>query len=138
MNEDSDERTWSEREFGLAELGNLGRLKRLVAMGERVASAPGGKITEVFTDTAGREGAFRFVEHDLVDEDQVMRASHLACADRSREYPFVYAPVDQTSLNLTDGQGDKGLGDVGRSRDTAKGLQGMTAIAMSPAGTPLG
>src|SRR2546428_1743398 len=125
MNEDSDVRAWSEREFGLAELGNLARLKRLVMMGERAAASPGGKIVDVFTDGASREGAFRFVENDRVDEEEVLRAPHRACAQRSRGMAFVYVPVDQTSLNLTDEHDEKGLGDVGRSRGTAKGLQVM-------------
>lgn len=138
MTEHSDERAWAEHEFGLAELGHLGRLKRLIAVAERVATAPRGKITEVFTDGASREGAFRFVQNDFVDEEEVMRAAHLSCAQRSCEYPFVYVPVDQTSINLTDESGEKGLGDVGRSCDHARGLQVMTGIAISPDGTPLG
>ena len=138
MSDYTDERAWAEQEFGLAELGNLGRLKRLIAIGERVAAAPGGKITEVFTDSASREGAFRFVQNDLVSEEELMQAAHLACAERSNAYEFAYVPVDQTSLNLTDEAGGKGLGDVGRSCDSARGLQVMTAIAISPDGTPLG
>ena len=134
----SDERAWAASEFGRAELGNRLRLVRLMAMAAQVATKPGGTVTSVFATSAEREGAFRFLENDHVDPTAMARGAHLAAASRCAGESYAYAPVDQTSLNLTDGTGRKGFGAVGRSRDRAKGLQVMTAIAVSPEGTPQG
>jgi hypothetical protein len=50
----------------------------------------------------------------------------------------VFVPIDGSSLHLTDTTGEKGLGGVGAWNTGGRGLQTMTAIAMSPDGVPLG
>lgn len=70
-----DEAQWSEEEFGRAELGDLRRANRLVAMGASVAAKPAGNITAVFAVAAEREGAFRFVENDGMEGAKVTRAA---------------------------------------------------------------
>jgi hypothetical protein len=50
----------------------------------------------------------------------------------------VFVPVDGSSLNLTDDEESKNLGTVGTHAVGAKGLQVMTAIAVSADGAPLG
>jgi len=134
----SDEAAWALGEFGGADLGNTLRTQRLVAMAQRAAEAPDGAVTSVFTNSAAREGAFRFLENDLVSPEAMMRQAHLAGARRCAEQMYAYVPVDQTSLNLKDGTGLKGFGAVGRGRDSARGLQVMSAISVSPEGTPQG
>lgn len=133
-----DEAQWSEGEFGRAELGDLRRTKRLVAMGTSVAAKPAGNITAVFGVAAEREGAFRFVENDAVEGAKVTRAAARAAAARGHGEPYVFVPVDGTSLNVPDADGHKRLGRIGTRKANAQGLQVMTAIGISPDGTPLG
>ena len=107
-----DESQWSLEEFGGARLGDQRRTTRLVAMGARAAAKPGGNITAVFSNSAEREGAFRFVENDEVGGAEITRAARYAAAARARGQAFVFAPVDGTSLNLPDFDGRRRLGRV--------------------------
>jgi hypothetical protein len=107
-------------------------------MGVQAAVKPAGNIAAVFADAAEREGAFRLVENDDVQGAEVTRAATLATAARARSERFVFAPVDGSSLNLPDADGRRRLGGVGTRKSEAQGLQVMTAIGISPDGTPLG
>ena len=125
-------------EFGGAQLGDQRRTNRLVVMGAGAAASPAGEITAVFTDLAEREAAFRFVENDDIDGAAITRAATHAAARRAQGAPFVFAPIDGTSLNLPDRDGRRRLGRVGTRKVNGQGLQVMTGIGISPDGTPLG
>ena len=99
---------------------------------------PAGRVTEVLDDGAEREGAFRLLENDDVPTDAIGAAAAAATVRRAQGLPFVFAPVDGTSLQITDEDGGKRLGLVGARRLQASGLQVMSAIAVTPDGTPLG
>jgi len=124
--------------FGNAELGDQRRTQRLVAMGAQMAARPGGKVTEVFTSPAAREAAFRLLENDEVAPGAIAEAIHRGTAHACFGEPFVFVPVDGSSLNLTDATGAKGLGAVGARAKNARGLCVMSAIAVKRDGTPVG
>jgi hypothetical protein len=129
---------WAQEEFGHADLGHARRKQRLVRMAARAAERPGGRITQVFSISSEREGAFRAVENEEIDAEAVGRAAHVACARRASANAFAYVPIDGSSLNIVDWSRVKGLGVVGSFRVGATGLQVISAIAVSPDGTPLG
>jgi hypothetical protein len=132
------EREWASEEFGLADLGDKRRTKRLVQMAARAANQPAGQVTAVFDTSAAREGAFRLLENEDVAPSAIARASHRACARRASGAEYAFVAIDGTSLNLTDRTGEKGLGVIGARSIGARGLQVMTALAISPEGVPLG
>lgn len=107
-------------------------------MASTTAANPAGKVTAVFDDGAEREAAFRLLENDDVAVDEIALAAHVAAARRSVGQDYVFVPVDGSSLNLTDGTGEKGFGIVGARSVGAKGLIVMSAIAVGKDGTPLG
>lgn len=130
---------WSEEEFGRAQLGNGARTNRLVVMAQTAANFPGGKITKVFKDSAGREAAYKFVENELIDPDKIGTARHIACAERCKGQSFVFIPVDGSSLSITDPDLLKeGIGPVGTRNKKGRGLEVMNAIAVRSDGVPLG
>lgn len=129
---------WAREEFGHADLGHVRRAKRLVRVAARAAERPGGRISQVFSVSSEREGAFRVVENMAIDAAAIGRAAHVACARRASTSPFAYVPIDGTSLNIADWGRAKGLGVVGSFHVGATGLQVISAIATSPDGTPLG
>ena len=133
-----NEALWSRQEFGGAKLGDPRRTDRLVAMGATAASSPGGTIAGVFEDSAEREGAFRFVENDAVNASEITLSAATATALRVGAAPFVFVPIDGSSLNIPDRDGHKRLGAVGTRKIQAQGLQVMTAIAVSDDDVPLG
>ena len=78
---------WATQEFGNAALGDDRRTQRAVCMAAAVAAHPAGKVTQVFTQSAGREGAFRFLENNHVSVPALAAAAHQAAARRCRGYP---------------------------------------------------
>lgn len=135
----SDVETWSAEEFGSSQLGNAARVQRLIKMGAQAANSPGGKITEVFTTSGEREGAYKFLESRHINGKDIGNASHIACATRCMNEPFVFVSVDGSSLVFADPKKNKvGLGPISTKANAHRGMQVMNAIAVSKEGTPMG
>jgi hypothetical protein len=129
---------WAVGEFSGAQLGDARRTKRLVKLAAQVAESPAGRVSEAVTGVAEREGAYRLLEHEEIRAEALCRSASMASAERARAEEFVFVPVDQTSLNLADPLGTRGLGAIGDRKSRARGLQVMNAIAVTRDGTPLG
>lgn len=114
------------------------RTKRLVAVAAAAAAKPAGKVTEVLHAASAREAAYRLMSNDAVSATAIADAARLATAQRAGGMPFVYAPLDQTDLRVTDRDDAKHLGRIGDASSTSRGLQVMSAIGVAPDGTPLG
>ena len=134
----TDAGKWAIEEFVGARLGDARRTKRLVKVAAQVAEAPAGRVSEAVLGIAEREGAYRLVEHEEVTAEALCRSASMAGAERARGLAFVFVPVDQTSLNLPDPSGARGLGAITDRKSKARGLQVMNAITVAPDGTPVG
>ena len=131
-------RGWAIEEFGKAQLGDARRTSRLVAMASEVARSPSGKVTSAFRRSADRQGAYDFLESGHVLPEAILSAATDATCRRASEFPFVFVPLDGTSLNLADHKLTKDFGSVGSRERGARGLKIVSAVAVSPEGTPLG
>ena len=138
MNNTSAAWQWAKEELGSANLGDKRLSARLATMAARMVESPGGTLTEVFGDGAEREGAYRFVENEYVEAKEVGRAALRACLKRARKQPFVYVPIDGTSLTLKDCSELRGLGRITSTRYRTRGIEVMSGIAVAADGTPLG
>jgi hypothetical protein len=133
-----DARTWAEEEFGHAELGDARRTKRLVRLASEVAGKPAGMVTRACRSSASREGAFRFLESSGVHPEGVRRAVEKATLRRCQTQRSVVVPIDGSSLTISDDDGEKQLGGVGALDKGARGVQVMTALALTSSGDTLG
>src|SRR5260370_36486016 len=106
-------------------------------MAAQIAEAPAGTVTEVFPESADREGAYRFVENDAIDPTEIGRAALRSCLQRTAGLPFFFVPVDESSLTLTDRGQEHGLGRVGPTKFGARGLEVNRAIGLAPDRTPI-
>lgn len=129
---------WAIEEFGDADLGNKLRTARLVQMASRAAEKPAGALPEVFSSQAELEGAYRFVESVHVDHQAVANAAHRATARRSAGKDFVFVPVDGSNITVPWASGTEQFGPVGTSGQRVRGIEVMSAEAVTPQGTPLG
>src|SRR5262245_56008499 len=91
-------RGWAWSEFGSASLGEARRTARLVAMAAEAVRAPAGRISEVFRTSATRQGAYDFLESVQIAPEAIGAASYEACARRAADEPYVFVPMDGTSL----------------------------------------
>jgi hypothetical protein len=131
-------RAWAVEEFGAAQLGDARRRARLITMATRVAQNPGGHVSSVFRRSAERQGAYDFLESKHVVAEAILTAAVDATNRRAADFPFVFVPLDGTSLNLADLARAKDFGSVGSRERGARGLKVVDAIALAPDGTPLG
>lgn len=138
MREIDEARDWAWEEFGGADLGDTRRVARLVGMAAGVAQKPSGLISSVFSNDAERQGAYDFVESSKIAATPIVDAMGRSCASRCVGEPFVYVPLDGTSLTIVDHACNKGFGHVGSYRHGLRGLKVLTALAVSSTGTPIG
>jgi len=131
-------RSWAYETFGAAELGDARRTARLVAMATRVTQRPAGTVTAVFSTSAEREGAFRFLENAAVGHEAVADAAFDATARACARQELVYVPLDGSSLTLSDRARKRQLGRIGNSVRQTRGLQVMNALAVDAAGVTVG
>lgn len=130
--------TWAEEEFGAARLNDRRNVVRLVSMAASVLLHAHVLVAAAFPNMTERDAAYDFLENDRISPRAVGRASGVAAARRALGDPFVYIPVDQSTLSLRDNAGRRQLGPVGARARGARGLECMSAIALSPRGVPLG
>jgi hypothetical protein len=107
-------------------------------MATEAAENPSGRVSTVFRRPAERQGAYDFLESKHVAADAILAAAADATAGRAAKFPFVFVPLDGTSLSLTDLARAKDFGSVGARARGARGLKVIDAVAVAPDGTPLG
>ncbi len=96
---------WASQEVGRAWLNDVRRTNRAVEILSAVGTTPAGRMTQVFKTSSELEAAGRFIRSDDVAVAALRGSISNAAARRCREQPFVYVPVDQSSLTLTDPHG---------------------------------
>jgi hypothetical protein len=82
-------------------------------MATEAAENPSGRVSTVFRRPAERQGAYDFLESKHVAPDAILAAATDATARRAAQFPFVFVPLDGTSLTLTDLARAKDFGSVG-------------------------
>jgi hypothetical protein len=129
---------WAIEEFGRNRIVDHRWRRRVAGMAARVARRPAGRVTEVFTDGAERQGAYGLLESDAVGCYEIAAEMFAACARRSAGEAYVLCPIDGTSLTLTDRNYSKDFGPIGTRSAGARGIKVMNAMVLSPHGVPLG
>lgn len=92
MNSTSEARAchrWAYETFSGLEAGHRGRTRRVIALAGGIAGRPAGTVTEVFDDSADREGAYRLLSNDSVDATTITRAMCEATARQCASLPRV-------------------------------------------------
>jgi len=138
MSERADSRSWAREEFGRADLGDARRTARLVAMAAAACEQPSGMIAAVFQNDREREGAYDFLESKFVAPEEMIASIAAATVARSVNLPYVFVPVDGTSITVADRAHKRDFGNVGNDTHGARGLKIVDALAVEPDGTVLG
>ncbi len=116
----SDAKTWSERIFGQAKLGDVRRTQRLVKVGEMLATHTGHSPLKASEgDSALCEGAYRLFRNEMVDADAIAASGFAATAAQVSEYKELLAVEDTTTLSYAHSATDE-LGDLGGKADSHK------------------
>ena len=71
LRESQQVQQWAYRTFGELELGNRQRTRRVVSVARSLAARAAGTVTEVFADSAEREGAYRLLSNESITAEQL-------------------------------------------------------------------
>ena len=119
-NEMRDAQTWSESVLGQAELGDPRRTRRLVKVGEMLASHAGcSTLAASEGDSALCEGAYRLIRNAAIDAEAIAESGFAATAERVSDYDELLAVEDTTMLSYAHNVTDE-LGDMGGKADSQK------------------
>ena len=129
---------WARSEVGAAALGDARRVQRAVVMLAALVAHTAGTVTAAFRTSAERRAAYDFLASAKVTVLALATAIWEACARRCDDFEWVYVPIDGSSLAFADPYKTRGTGAIGALTHAARGFLVMTAIAVSPAGVPLG
>jgi hypothetical protein len=130
------EDSWAEEEFGLAELGDERRTKRLMELTQRLAKAPMASLPDATGDVALLKAAYRFFGNEEIDVQAIL-ASHIkASYERIQEEAVVLAVQDTSLLDWTQHPATSGLGPL--RTDKQQGLVMHSTLAVTPERLALG
>ena len=133
-----DQTRLAQQVFGDADLGDQRLERRLVEIAAQSFRAPAGTITTVFTSVADREAVYRFVENPRARSESVRAVQLRATARLASQEPYIFVPVDGSSLTVTDRSHVRQIGTVGNYSKRARGLIVVSALAVTREGTPIG
>jgi Transposase DNA-binding/Transposase Tn5 dimerisation domain len=130
---------WAATEFDQAPLVDRRLNRRLSALAGDLARQPGASIAQACQTDAQIRGAYRFLENDFVEPEQILLGHRQAGLQRLAREPVVLLPQDTTSFNFSHRAGTTGLGPIGtKERPEARGLWLHSTQAFTPPGVPLG
>ena len=92
-----DDDMWAVTEFAEAELGDLRRTQRVVALATVLAQRPGASLPEACGDRATLKAAYRFFDNTAIDPQNLLDSHVDATLSRLAPVPLVLA-VEQSAL----------------------------------------
>lgn len=136
---------WAQQEFGLAELGDERRNKRLVKIASHLAAQPGGTLPQAFPNWAELKAACRFLDQDQVTFQRVLDP-HVERTRQQCRQPGEYLLIEDTSLlDYSQQPAAEGLGRIGDGAGRGFELHGALAVRVEawnleqqPEGTVVG
>src|SRR2546428_13405407 len=113
---------WAEQHFSGAEMSDVRRTDRIVAIAEAMAATPGGSIPTLFAHPYDIKAAYNLFKHPEATPDNV-QAGHRELVLSDMQTPGVYLLLeDTTALSFSGRKPVPGLGPIGNG---AAGLQGF-------------
>jgi hypothetical protein len=133
-----EHRAWAFEQLGSLRAADRRHRKRGVEMLEALARRPGGTVAGVYKDKAQRQAAYDWLSNPGIRSCEVQASVARATAARCAATPWVYVLLDGTAITLSDRAKTKDVGAIGAWKFPTRGLMAVDALAVSPAGTPLG
>jgi hypothetical protein len=130
------EETWAEEEFGLAELGDKRRTRRLTELAHRLAEAPMASLPDATGDLALLKAAYRFFGNEAIDAQAILTSHVQASYQRMRGEVVILAVQDTSLLDWTQHPATSGLGPLASERQ--QGLVVHSTLAVTPERLMLG
>ncbi len=98
---------------------------------------PSGTVAGASRVDAHRQSIYGFVEGGI-EHTVLIQGACESTVERCRSLPYVFVPIDGSSVAVTDNAKNKGTGRVGSPPAQGSGLKLMAAIVLSPKSTTVG
>ena len=121
---------WAVTEFAEAELGDVRRTTRLVALAHVLAQHPPATLPEACGDGAMLKAADRFFDNAAIEPQEVLLSHIEATYGRRAPVPLGLAVQDTTAVDWTAHPATKGLGSLGHP--ACQGLLVHSTLAFTP------
>jgi hypothetical protein len=129
--------TWVQEELATADRGDQRLTKRFRLVLDRMAQKPSLKFPAACRGRAEVEAAYRFLDHDAVDERRVLAPHREATLRRIREQPVVIIAQDTTELDVT--RRHERMAGAGPLNDASRlGFYNHALVAITPEKVVLG
>jgi hypothetical protein len=123
-------------EFSRAELGHRQRTKRVMRIASMAEAAAGASLpSQAGGYDSVLEGTYRFFGNPEVEPEAVLGAHQRCTVERASRFDEIVVPYDTTSFEFKGEQEREGLGPL---CGHGQGMYAHYALALSPAGEPLG
>jgi hypothetical protein len=119
---------WAQAEFGLAELRDKRRSKRLVQVASALAQCPSGTLPQALPDWKALKGAYRLFSNPAMDAAAVLAPHCQRTRQQCLEVGEYLWIEDTTELDFTHHRRCQGLGQVGNQY--GRGLHLHTSLAV--------
>ncbi len=129
---------WAEEEFGTAEFGDERLRKRLCIIARDFFAHPEASIPDACGSLAKSKAAYRFMTHERVSLDAVLRPHVEQTIGRVAAERLIFAVQDTSTLNYSAHPETGGLGPINTRADGAIGLHLHCLMAYTESGTPKG
>jgi hypothetical protein len=132
----SDDDAWAVTDFAEAELGDVRRTQRLIALATVLAQRPGASLPAAGGDDAMRKAVSRFFDNAAIEPQDLLDSHVGATFPRLAPVPLVLAVQETTALDWTAHPATTGLGPLGPPAQ--RGRLVPTTLAFTPERVPLG
>lgn len=121
-------RDWAQQEFGLAELGDARRTRRLVTMATQLAQTPSGTLPQAIPEWTELKAAYRLLSQPKNTPDKI-QAPHFQRTQQECRQPGEYLLIeDTTELDYTNHPATEELGSIGDGK--GRGLWVHSTLAV--------
>lgn len=134
---------WIQKEFSRISLNDKRLNNRFHEIAVALASQPGNSVNRACEDWACTKAAYRFFDNEKVKSEDILAPHIENTINRAKDFPFVLAIQDSSTINFTSHNAKEGFGyiGIGDPRPESKNAQGLylhPTLAISPDGLPLG
>lgn len=123
--------SWVANEIKAINFGDLRLKKRLGNILEAFFSKPMESITSACKAWADTKAAYRFFDHEKVNEEKILNAHRASTIERLRSQPIVLCLQDTTEIDYTSQKCTTGLGPIGHHQ-IRQGFYLHPTIAVTP------
>jgi hypothetical protein len=116
MTAELDPHLWAEQHFSDLDLGDLRRNQRVITVSSAMAHKPGKSIPQLFDQWSEVKATYGLFARPEATPDE-LQATHRDWVSQVISQPGEYLLIEDTSEMKYGGQGRRGLGRVGASKD---------------------